>query len=144
MLKNLANCKPSEFLVQTNRLRKAAAKWMDATKIMEIRAKMPTLKPVEGSEEEKAAIQAENRKAVQAQAMKNAMDILDAALETNAAGTLEVLALSCFVEPEHVDDHEIGEFLAAWGDMLSNENVLRFFTSLVQLGQMFGSTAANQ
>ena len=39
--KNLANCTPKEFLVQTNRLRKSAEKWLKATDIMNIRKNIP-------------------------------------------------------------------------------------------------------
>ena len=37
-LKTLANCKPSEFLKQTNKIRKAAAEWLTATDILEIKS----------------------------------------------------------------------------------------------------------
>lgn len=36
-MKNLANCTPSEFLKQTNKIKKSVEKWLKATDIMEIR-----------------------------------------------------------------------------------------------------------
>ena len=40
-MKNLANCKPTEFLRQTNRIRKYVAQWLDMTGILDIRKDMP-------------------------------------------------------------------------------------------------------
>ena len=36
-MKNLANCKPSEFLAQTFKIKKSLQEWLDVTKLMEIR-----------------------------------------------------------------------------------------------------------
>lgn len=134
-MKNLAHCKPSEFLKQTNRLRKSAANWLDATQILEIRKELPKLKPLTGDEDEKAAIRRENEQAIKAKVRENMDKMLDRALEEHADETLELLALACFIEPSEVDKHEIGELLQALGEMLSNEAVLSFFTSLARLGQ---------
>ena len=43
-MKNLANCKPSEFLVQTNRIRKSVENWLTVTDILNIRRNQPELK----------------------------------------------------------------------------------------------------
>lgn len=126
-MKNLANCKPSEFLVQTNKIRKVAEDWLDATQIAKIRKIKPTI-PDGVSEEEKVNL-------VQAQVKRNFSAILDAVLEDNAGKTLELLALICFVEPEKVDDHPIDEYIAALAEIIGNKSVIRFFISLVQLGQ---------
>ena len=37
-MKNLANCTPREFLRQTNRIRKAAARWLERTDALAIRS----------------------------------------------------------------------------------------------------------
>lgn len=86
--------------------------------------------------EEKAEVQEENRKRVQEQTLKNAMEILDAVMDKHPQETLEVLALLCFVEPAHVDDHEITEYLEAFTELIGNKAVINFFTSLARLGQM--------
>ena len=126
-MKNLANCKPSEFLKQTNRVRKSAEKWLTETDIMNIRKRMPELPDITTPEERKAAMEE--------QAWKNMSAILDAAMEDHPDETLELMALMCFVEPEDVDNHPMDEYLEALGELLGNRAVLDFFISLARLGQ---------
>lgn len=130
-LKNLANCKPSEFLRQTNRIRKSVSKWLTLTDILNIRERQPKLSDDMPPEDVK--------KAIQQQSMDNLNDILDAALDKHPDETLELLALASFVEPEDVDKHTVGEYLASFNELLTNEDVTTFFTSLVDLGLTFGS-----
>ena len=40
-MKNLANCKPSEFLRQTNRIKKSLEKWMTDIEFKKIRSQLP-------------------------------------------------------------------------------------------------------
>ena len=127
-MKNLANCKPTEFLKQTNRIRKIAEKWLKVTGILEIRKNQPEI-PDGASEEEKTEL-------LQEQVKKNLSAILDEVLEEHPEETLELMALICVVEPENVDDHEMSEYIEAFSEIIANKAVLRFFTSLVQLGQM--------
>lgn len=135
-MKNLANCKPTEFLKQTVRIKHAAEKWLDATQLLKIREITPEVKLIDDDmePEEKAKVLAENRKARSKQQKKNLSKMFDAMMEENADGTLELLALSCFVEPENVDDHTIDEYLQAISEMLGNEAVISFFTSLAKWG----------
>lgn len=137
-MKNLANCKPSEFLRQTNKIRKAVEKWLTVTEIMKIRAKVPELKKIDidMTVEDKAEVQEENRKRMRKQALDNAMEILDAVMDKHPDETLELLALLCFVEPEHVDDHEVGEYLDSFTELIGNDSVINFFTSLARLERM--------
>jgi hypothetical protein len=44
-MKNLANCKPSEFLSQTNKIRKSVEKWLKLTDIINIRKRIPVGMP---------------------------------------------------------------------------------------------------
>lgn len=136
-LKTLANCKPSEFLKQTNKIRKAAAEWLTATDILEIRKNVPELEEIDDSMSEaaKVAIAANNRKALEEQARENLMEILDAVMDEHPDETLNLLALMCFVEPEHVDDHSMAEYLEAFTELINDEAVIGFFTSLARLGQ---------
>lgn len=127
-MKNLANCKPSEFLKQTNKIRKVVAKWLDLTDIMEIRKRRPTI-TVEMTEEQK-------KKAFAEQSKENLNDILDSALELHPDETLEVLGYLCFVEPEDVDNHPVKEYLQAFSEIMNDEAVIGFFFSLARLGQM--------
>lgn len=125
-LKTLASCKPSEFLRQTNRIRHAAKSWLKATDIMTLWKQMP-------QETDEHKVTAEE------QARVNIDAILDSIMEKHPTETLDLLALMCFVEPEDVDDHTVPEYLAAVTEMIGNPEVLSFFTSLMRLGQTFGS-----
>lgn len=133
-MKNLANCKPSEFLVQTNKIRKAVDKWLTDTDIMNIRSRLPEVK------EDMTADQVEQAKVKQMKANFNA--ILDAMLDEHPDETLEVLALICFVEPKDFDNHSVSEYLASISEVLNNEAVIGFFTSLAQWGSMNGLNVA--
>lgn len=135
-MKTLANCTPREFLKQTNRIRISAEKWLTATKILEIRKRMPEL-PATVETKDRADLQKaiEARKeAFAKQTRENLFAMLEAMLETNAEETLELLALCCFVEPEDVDDHTMSEYLVSIGELLNDAGVISFFDSLVRLG----------
>lgn len=127
-MKNLANCKPSEFLKQTNRIRRSVENWLTVTDIMNIRKTLPKFE--EGMTEE------QRDEAVMAQVKTNLSRMFDSMLEIHAEETLELLALVCFVEPEHVDDYPMNEYLDAVNELLNDKAVIGFFTSLVKLGQM--------
>lgn len=136
--KNLVTCKPTEFLRQTNRIRKSVEKWMKATGIMEIRKRKPAgLREITGdmSAEEIETLKAENARRIAEQSRKNLYDIMASAMEDNPDETLELLALACFVEPENIDDHKVSFYLANLSDILADEDVLSFFTSLARLEQ---------
>lgn len=136
-MKNLANCKPSEFLKQTNRIKKSLEKWMTDVDLKKIRSQVPELItiPEDASDIEKRRIFNENKKKAKEQGYKNLSQIIDAAFEDHPDETLEVLALLCFVEPENVDDHPIGEYLTALSELISDEAVINFFISFSRLGQ---------
>ena len=124
-MKNLANCKPSEFLQQTNKIRKSVSKWLTDTDILNIRKQMPDI--------EEDATKEKREEAVYEQARKNLDAMLDAILDEHPEETLELLALLCFVEPSDVDNYEITEYLDSMMEMLNNRSVINFFTSLVRL-----------
>ena len=124
-MKNLANCKPSEFLAQTNKIRKSVNRWLTDTDIMNIRKRLPDI----GED----ATDDERRTALDGQARKNFDAILDAMLEEHPDETLEVLALLCFVEPKNVDDYPMSDYLQAMTDMMNDRAVINFFTSLISL-----------
>lgn len=142
-MNNLAKCKPSEFMRQTLRIRKAVANWVDLTNITKIRKKVPALKPITKDMDDAtlAAVQEENRKLLAEQADKNFSAILDSILEDHPDETIELLALLCFVEPADVDDYTMEEYLESLTEMMSNKAVIGFFTSLLQLEQMSTSRA---
>ena len=127
-MKNLANCKPSEFLRQTNRIRKSVDKWLTLTDIKNIRKSMPEL-PDGISKEEKSKLMFEQGK-------KNLNKILDNMLEVHPDETLELLALLCFVEPEDVDNHTVVEYLDSFNEIIGSKEVISFFGSLMQLANV--------
>lgn len=124
-MKNLATCDPIEFLVQTNKIRKSVENWLTITDIHNIRKRLPKYDD---------SMDADKRAEVRnAQMKKNLNAILDTVLEEHPKETAEVMALACFVEPEDMLKHQMGEYLMAVGQMMSDEGVLSFFTSLVSL-----------
>ena len=133
-MKNLANCKPSEFLKQTNKIRKSVSKWLTDTDILNIRKRQPDI-PEDATEEQKKG-------AIQEQAKKNLNDMLDAMMDDHPDETLEVLALLCFVEPDEVDNHEVFEYLDALNEMVNNSSVINFFISLMRLANQLTSSTA--
>ena len=136
-MKNLANCKPTEFFKQTLRIKRNVEKWLTSEDITEIRKRIPDLEKEKAgmTPEEKGDLILRNQQALQEQAMRNFMDILEVMLDKKFDETLSVLALSCFVEPADVDNYTMEEYLGAIADLLENPNVLRFFGSLARLGQ---------
>ena len=130
MTKNLANCKPSEFLRQTNKIRHYVQKWMDITELPQIRKRLPQI-PEGATDEEKKALLRE-------QSMKNLSDMLDSALDKHPEETMGVLALACFIPAEEAEDHPMDEYLDALSQLMECEGVIRFFISLVSLAQKSG------
>lgn len=126
-MKNLANCDPVEFFVQTNRIRKAADKWLSLTKIMEIRKRIPKVNPGAG--------EAANRKMLEKQIEKNARAILDAVMGEHPQETAELLGLMCFIEPEDLRNHQMKELLGAFAELVNTPEVMDFFISLRQLAK---------
>ena len=134
-MKNLANCKPSEFLAQTFRIKKSVKEWLDVTEILKIRQNTPDLISLDGLEgKDKEEAFALNQKAKSEQFKENLNIILDKMLDENAEKTLEVLALCCFVEPENVDNYPMSEYIKNITELFNDESVMNFFTSLAQLG----------
>lgn len=137
-LKTLATCTPSEFLRQTNRIKKAAEKWLKVTDIMKIRNDKPVLISVDAdaSEDEKAKVFEKNKEILREKGMENFSKIYDAISYDHPEETLELLALCCFIEPEQVDEHPMRDYLNAVSSLINDSAVINFFTSLVSLEQM--------
>lgn len=133
-MKTLANCNPKEFLVQTNKIRRHVERWLSLTKILEIRKRMPAI--------DENATPDERRKAVSEQIKKNANDVLSAVMEEHPDETAELLGLLCFVDPEDLENHKMTEFLGAFTEIIESPEVIGFFTSLMQLGEMNTSASA--
>jgi hypothetical protein len=140
--KNLANCSPEEFLVQTNKLRHSAERWLKATEVLEIRKNVPKLDiPKDADPDKIKELMDGHRKEVQKTARENFSRILDAVLEEHPKETLELLALLNFVDPENVNDYRVTDYLANLNEIINDRDVMDFFTSLIRLEQTSGLTA---
>jgi len=136
-MKNLANCTPREFFAQSVKIKRSVEEWLDVTNLMDLRKTKPAnLIKLDGlSGDEKAKAIEENKRLWKEQTKKNLSTLFDKMLDENAEKTIEVMALCCFVDPADVDNHTMSEFLKSIGELISDEGVLSFFISLVQLGQ---------
>lgn len=134
-LKTLVTCKPTEFLKQTNRIKRSVEKWLTDTDILNIRKRLPELEvvPKNATEAERREIAERNRALTEEQAKKNISAMLDAILEDHPDETLELLGLCCFIEPEHVDEYKVTDYLTAFNSIINDRAVLDFFTSLASL-----------
>ena len=133
-MKNLATCKPTEFVAQTAKIKDAVANWLEVIELMKIRATQPVymMIPQDATPEEKGEILLKNEEIRKAQIVKNLQKILDNMLVKYPTETLNVLALCCFVEPEEVDNHTMDEYLECITDMLQNKSIMNFFSFLAQ------------
>lgn len=135
-MKNLANCKPSEFLKQTNRIRKSVENWLKITDVMNIRKRMPEGMPEitkDMSKDEARAVLEKRQEMMAEQSQRNLKAMLDAMLDSHPDETLELLALCCFVEPEDVDNYSVSEYLLSINELLADNNVRDFFTFVMSL-----------
>lgn len=137
-MKTLANCKPSEFLSQTFKIKKSVEKWLDITKVLDIRNTAPEgiVKITEEmTAEERGKALTANKAIIEKQARENLSRMLDAMLGEHPEETLELLALICFIEPEEIDNYETRDILGVIGEIMNDEAVISFFTSLIRSGQ---------
>lgn len=125
-MKTLVNCTPREFLAQTVKIKRAVKKWLKDTDIMAIRSRMPVLNPQMSDEEKKAALRA--------QSFENMSAMFDAIAEKHPDETVELMALLCFIEPEHANDYQMGDYLLPLSEMMGSDAVISFFISLTKLG----------
>lgn len=152
-MKTLANCNAVDFLTQTNKIRKAVAKWLTDTDILNIRKNvpdMPQFKPLEypkdvsGDEKEKIlaeyqkereAVLEGHNKVLREQVKKNLTEMLDKALDEYPMETLEILGMVCFLDKKDLEKIKGVDLLNGAMDAFTDDEVVRFFTSLVSLEQ---------
>lgn len=132
-MKTIANCTPREFLVQTNKIRKAVANWLTLTNIMEIRKRVPKF-----TEDMDDAAKMDAARKI---AKENISDMLEIAMGEHPNETAELLGMLCFIEPEDLDNHTMIEILTPVTEMISNQEVIDFFISLARLDRIGTSTA---
>lgn len=127
-MKTLANCSPVEFLRQTNKIRHAAAAFMQETGVLELRKRRPELTGKETDAEKKAALDK--------QARKNLSDMADLLMDTNAEKTAELLGMLCFMEPEEVAKAKGIDFMTPAIEFLNTKPVIDFLLSLAKSEEM--------
>lgn len=132
--KNLANCTPKEFAVQTRLIKHAVEKWLTETDVMKIRQTKPVIP--EGATDEEVA------KLMREQATKNLSAMFDAVMDEHPDETVELLGLLCFVPPAEVDNYPMSYYMDSIGELLSEQSVWNFFTSLLLAARRLGITQA--
>ena len=134
MAKNLANCTPKEFMVQTRLIKHHLEKWLKDTDIINIRKNLPEL-PENVTDDEKDEL-------MRKQAQANLSAMFDAIFDEHPDETIELLALFCFVPLSELDAHPVTYYMESITEMTREKAVWDFFGSLAVLGQRFGITAA--
>jgi len=136
-MKNLATCKPTEFVAQTAKIREAVSNWVDVVDLINIKNTQPDyIKLSENAtQEEKAEVILYNAELKRQQALDNFNQVLDNALSKHPEETLNVLALCCFVDPKNVDDYTMDQYLECILDMIQSKSVISFFSLLARLDQ---------
>ena len=129
-IKSLANCKPSEFIKQTNAIRHYVEKWLKDIKFADIRKHLPDI-PEDATDEEKTEL-------IREQNYKNFSEMLDSALEEHTEETLGILAMCSFIPVEESDEQSMEYYIQVITDLLESETVCRFFISLAKLGLRLG------
>lgn len=136
-MKTLANCKASEFLKQTFRMKEAVEQWLKLTDVLNIMRKTaPQTDFGENmTEEEKAKVIAENVFLKREQFKENILDALKAVMYEYPEETVKILGMCCFIEPEDADNYSVAFYLNAITGLIEDKAVVDFFISLARLGQ---------
>lgn len=119
-MKHLANCTHTEFLKQAMKVRAPLKAWLERTGIPAIRARRP--EGVDDLPEE------QRRDALIEQARKNLPEVIDAALERDFDGSIELLCLVTFTDPADFDENPLSEYIMAVNEIMSDPGVRDFFT----------------
>ena len=136
-MKTLLTCTPREFLVQTNRMKKAVEKWVTVTDIKNIIKRKPeNIESLTGDEEKDREIKERNKEKTTSQGLLNLSAMMDAALEEHTDETLEIIALMFFMNVEELNKLKSKDVLIPLNDMLNDEAITGFFSSLFSTAQI--------
>ena len=119
-MKHFANCTPQEFMAQAVKFRKPFVEWVEKVGIREIRSRRP-----EGFDK---LTDKEKSDAYAQIALDNMGEIIAAAMEKDMEGTVAIMCLATFTDPEDFNKHTMVEYLSAIMAMISSEEVRNFFT----------------
>lgn len=123
MLKNLANCSPKEFLVQTNKIRYLAKEFITDTDILNWRANIVT-------DEVKSAAADEREDMVKSNILSELDKILDILLEKDIDRTVALLCYCCFIDPKDEGKYKVTDIIESITEMVTDPAVISFFTRL--------------
>ena len=120
-------------MVQTRLIKHAVEKWLTETEILKIRQNMPTIP--EGATEE------DQRKLIEKQQKENLSRMLDAIMDEHPDETVELLGLLCFVPKDEIDNYPMSYYMESLTELLNDQAVWSFFTSLAIAARRLGITA---
>lgn len=132
MAKNLANCTFGEFMKQTSLIKHAVEAWITDTDIMNIRKNLPDI-PDDATPEQRIELLKE-------QGMKNASAIFDAVFDEHPDETISLVASLCFVPLDEIENYPMTYYMESITEMLNNNTVWDFFTSLAVAARKLGIT----
>lgn len=136
-MKTLLTCTPREFLVQTNRMKKAVEKWATVTDIKKIMSRKPDgIESLTGKEDADKEIKERNKERASTQGLLNLSEMMDKALEEHTDETLEIIALMHFMSVEELEKMKSREMLISLNAMLNDEAITGFFSSLFGMAQV--------
>lgn len=126
-MKTIAELSGVDFLRQCNKIRHGVAEVLKETKVMEIRNRLPEYT---GEETKEEIVEKRNE-----QAKKNLDAMLDILLEEKPEETIKLFNLLVVYEK---GDKELSgmEMLMTGMSIVSDQRVMDFLSSLMQLGQM--------
>ena len=129
--KTLLTCTPREFLIQTNRMKKAVERWATETDIKHlITQKAPDIEALTGDEAKDEVIKARNAERATQQNRLNLSAIFDAALEEHTDETLEIIGMMFFMTADELNELQSRELLIPLNEMLNDEAIIGFFSTL--------------
>lgn len=126
--KTLANCTLYEFLRQSNKIRKAVGDYYTECNFGDIIKRKPEF-PAGADQETMERIALEFRK-------KQINDVLDVCLDTNVEKTVEIIGLMCFMNKEEAEKMPANVFMGLALELISSQEVLDFFSKMVQSGMI--------
>lgn len=139
-LKNLSSkqCKPTEFISQTVKIKKIAAEWLKNTDFFDILSIGADLVKITDDmpDDEKEKALKKNQELNLKTAKEKLLKMFEAVFEKDPENTLKLLAMACFIEPEDVDSHTMSEYFTALSEMLNDESAIGFFISFIRLASL--------
>lgn len=123
-MKTIANCTPSEFLKQSWAIYGKLRELFEKANVAEIRKMLPKFDGNETDEEKAAKLKEQGK--------ENLLKIVEKLLDEYPAETAKVLGLMCFIPENEIDKHTGVELLLPAVEIISNEQVVSFFSSLLK------------